>query len=271
MPDPIKSFQRVREKALQLKRAVDAAPEKAAQLKEAVAATTDRLRQLRSDVESTVASLRADSDGSLAETLVELDGSTDVLARAGYALVGVDMEQGLTPRVIVHLEQTSAARSEPLESLLAESAGQRLTEAILNALIRAEELEEGVHLSDLVFHGLTIHVGPIPTVRLCWRRPSAATMRTAPSPMHPVARATPSPSALPGYGAESFFQRESAACPPTPAPAGTIPGTSPDATPAPTPSRVRTPVPAAAPGTELTGDWRKDALARFKKMPDLSR
>lgn len=271
MPDPIPSFQRIREKALQLKRAVDAAPARAAQLKEAVAVTTGRLKQLRTDVESTVAALRSDTDGSLAETLVELDDCAGWLARAGYELSGVDIEQGPAPRVIVHLEQASAARTDSLEALQSECTGQRLAEAILGALIRAEELEEGIHLADLVFHGLTIHVGPIPTVRLCWRRPAkfpASRSAAAAAPYSTVTphASSPSPSPMPSYGAESFFERVEAGT----SPAAAMPAAPAMATTAPTPSRVRPPA-TETPGVPLTGDWRKDALARFKKMPDLSR
>jgi hypothetical protein len=272
MSEPSSPLQRAKEKALQLKRAVDAAPARAAQLRDAVAVTTGQLRQLRTDVESTVAALRADSEGSLAETLVELDGSIDLLARAGYELTGVDMEQGPAARVIVHLEQLTTARTEPLESLRAECAGQRLTDAILGALIRAEEMEEGIHLSDLAFHGLIVHVGPIPTVRLCWRRPGVR-MATPParaeSPIHiPMAAAPPTP----GYGSESFFDRTRSKFPAAPAPEiATTPSVDFDAPPTPTPSRVRPQTVSSDPAPAITGDWRKDALARFKKMPDLRR
>lgn len=274
MSEPSSPFQRAKEKALQLKRAVDAAPARAAQLRDAVAVTTGQLKQLRTDVESTVAALRADSEGSLAETLVELDGSIELLARAGYELTGVDMEQGPAPRVIVHLEQLTTARTEPLESLRAECAGQRLTDAILGALSRAEEMEEGIHLSDLAFHGLIVHVGPIPTVRLCWRRPGA--QGAAPQSRSESAAQLPvAPSATPmtsGYGSESFFDRTRSKFPAAPAPQiATTPSVDFDAPPTPTPSRVRPQTASSDPAPALTGDWRKDALARFKKMPDLRR
>jgi hypothetical protein len=53
--------------------------------------------------------------------------------------------------LIVHLDQIEAARTEPLEQLAKACAGKRTLQAILQALIRAEALEDRVRLGDLVF------------------------------------------------------------------------------------------------------------------------
>ena len=270
----VNRLQALRQRAGQIKTAVEAAPATAARLRDAVNATAGQLQQLRTDVQGTVAALKSDSEASLAEALVELDGGLGLLARAGYDLTGIDLEQGTSPRLIVHLEQIEAARTEPLEQLARECAGKRTLHAILQALIRAEALEERVQLGDLSFRGLIVHVGPIPTVRLCWRRPEEppdepAVMPTpAPQPataLRPAA--TPPPLPLAAYGTGSFFERSS--------PVKSAPQTTDNETPqpvspspAPTPASSRVPPETAAP---VTGDWRKDALARFKKMPDLRR
>ncbi len=292
MNNVLTRLQALRDKATQLKQAVDSAPAKAAQLRDAVSATTGQLQQLRADVQGTVESLRADSDASLAQTLVELDGGIGTLARAGYELSGVDIEQGPAPRVIVHLDQVADARTTPLETLLRECAGKRTLQAILNALIRAEALEENVHLADLVFHGLIVHIGAVPTVRLCWRRPRGdveeeahfIAQKMAPA-MKPEPVGQPAPPPLPSYGSSSFFERNSATPGSVPAPAPTAPAVVPQpaaaelaqASLAPTPSRstsrplYSTSKPAPSEPEPSTGDWRKDALARFKKMPNLGR
>ena len=274
MSDPNSPLQRMKEKALRLKGAVDAAPGKAAQLRDAVNQTTTQLKQLRTDLESTVAGLRADSEGSLAETLVELDRSIGLFARAGYELTGVDVEQGPVSRIIVHLDQLPEARSEALASLRMECAGRPLPEAILGALIRAEAMEEDISLADLVFRGLSVHVGPVPTVRLCWRRPMEPQVPGAPAP---VSRAVPTsgtgpipgPSIMAEYGAGSFFQRTTPGAGST-GPEATVSAAS-GALPPPTPSRIRPGSTPEHPPVTTTGDWRKDALARFKVMPDLGR
>jgi hypothetical protein len=266
-------LQALRDKAAQFKQVVDSAPAKAAQLRDAVNATTGRLQQLRADVQGTVESLRADSDASLAQTLVELDGGIGTLARAGYELTGVDIEQGPLPRVIVHLDQVADARSAPLEMLVKENAGRRTLQAILNALIRAEAMEDSVHLADLTFRGLIIHIGPVPTVRLCWRRALVEVEEPVrPHSMEPVQKPSPmspaSPSSLSGFGSSPFFERRAPVPPPLPASATPQ---SASTAPEPTTLRVGRAVPPEPEPVESTGDWRKDALARFKKMPDLSK
>lgn len=289
----ITRLQALRDKAAQFKQAVDSAPARAAQLRDAVHATTGQLQQLRADVQGTVASLKSDNDASLAETLVELDSGIGTLARAGYELSGVDIEQGPAPRVIVHLDQIANARTAPLETLVKETAGKRTLQAILNALIRAEAMEERVKLADLSFRGLIVHIGAVPTVRLCWRRQghevdeegSPATHKPSPA-LASTAQNAPPP--LPTYGTSSFFEKQVVAAPAQVEPASAA---SPQpvvrhepaanellqASLAPTPPRsssrpgIFTPKPPADVDAPSTGDWRKDALAKFKKMPDLGR
>jgi hypothetical protein len=261
-------LQALRQKAAQLKQAVDSAPAKAAQFRDAVNSTAGQLHQLRADVQGTVAALKSDTDTSLAETLVELDGGVGILARAGYELSGVDLEQGVTPRLIVHLDQLDLARTESLESLLRECAGRRTLQAIFQALIRAEALEEKVQLADLRFRGLIVHVGAVPTVRLCWRRAGELAEETAAAAVAQPA-ATPPPLPLPAYGASSFFER---AATPQPVPAAPVAPVTEQPSSALAPTRLPGhQKPAVTEPVAATGDWRKDALARFKKMPDLSR
>jgi hypothetical protein len=267
----LRNVQALRERAALLQKAVDAAPAKAAQLRDAIHSTTGQLQQLRTGVRESVAALKADGDGSLAETLVELDSSVGVFAKAGYDLTGVDLEQGGVQRLIVHLRRIEGAATESLRALMAANPGRKVTLALLSALQRAEELERQVRLSDLRFSGLIVHVGAIPTVRLCWRREDEGVEERAVPPVIPVG-ATPPPlvSTSPATGpvtmpgSSSFFN-----APEREAPVAARPETGP-ASPSltPTPSRYPRQVKEVE-SVELTGDWRKDALARFKKMPKL--
>jgi hypothetical protein len=274
----LRNVQALRERAALLQKAVDAAPAKAAQLRDAIHSTTGQLQQLRTGVRESVAALKADGDGSLAETLVELDSSVGVFAKAGYDLTGVDLEQGGVQRLIVHLRRIEGAATESLRALMAANPGRKVTLALLSALQRAEELERQVRLSDLRFSGLIVHVGAIPTVRLCWRREDEGVEERAVPPVIPTTGAAAvavastvapvatssvtGPATMPG--SSSFFT----------APTGKASvverkesgPTSPSLTP--TPSRYPKQVKEVE-SVELTGDWRKDALARFKKMPKL--
>lgn len=278
----IQRIQALRDKAAQVQKFVDNAPVKAAQFRDAVQATTGQLQQLRSDVQGSVAALKTDNEVSLAQILVELDQGVGVLARAGYDLTGVDLEQGLLPRAILHLERIEGARSDALEALLKESQGFRLLQGILQSLIRAESLEKTVNLSDLSFSGLIVHVGAAPTIRLCWRRnPSnddvaihAPSKVMLPPPLPAKGTATPT-APLPSYGQESFFAKD---VPATAVPVRTAASPAADEAVPANPSLAPTRSPygrsvaqsgAAESGNDLAK--AKDPLARFKKMPNLSK
>jgi hypothetical protein len=282
----ITRLQALRDKAAKLQKAVDAAPNKAAQLRDAVQTTTGQLRQLRADVQGSVAALKSDNDASLAQTLVELDAGVGVLASAGYELTGVDLEQGLLPRAIVHLERVTGARTTPLETLLRETVGQRLLQGVLQALIRAEALEREVKLSDLQFSGLIVHVGAAPTVRLCWRRSGEDLEESHPVTSRPVIEhsAKPptitAPPPLPAYGSGSFFEKFAhsqtsvASGPETARVVSSVPVVEDDVpNPALAPTRLgyRSSSASRERAVPSSGDRGKDVLARFKKMPDLTK
>lgn len=269
-------IQALRDKAAQVQKFIDNAPVKAAQFRDAVQATTGQLQQLRSDVQGSVAALKTDNEVSLAQILVELDQGVGVLARAGYDLTGVDLEQGLLPRAILHLERIEGARSDALETLLKESQGFRLLQGILQSLIRAESLEKTVKLSDLGFSGLIVHVGAAPTIRLCWRRNPAKDEHaihappkvTLPPPLPAKGGAAPT-APLPSYGQESFFAKEAVSTTAA-TPEGHAPGAVPAATENPSLAPTRSPYARSVPKpADALG--AKDPLARFKKMPNLSK
>jgi hypothetical protein len=296
-------IQSLRDKANQLKQAVDSAPAKAAQLRDAVNATAGQLQLLKADVQGTVASLHADTDTSLAETLVELDRGASTLERAGYELTGVDIEQGQSSRVIVHLDQMAAARTTSLEKLITESVGNRILSAILHALVRAEQLEEQVSVGDLTFRGLIIHVGPVPVVRICWRRPGRSieteSEPTLVVPPPVIASPTP-PPLLPGFGGPSIYDVPKptvSATEPDPLPPVLASGTesklvvepssamspaivlpSPSLVPTPMRSSIRlSPSPifrtesAKKDSSDSAAPGSADPLARFKQMPKLTK
>jgi hypothetical protein len=283
--------QQLQQTAVRFKQAVDAAPGKAQQFRDTVQQTTTQLQQLRAGVQDSVAALKSDSDDSLARHLTELNAGIPTLARAGYDVTGVDVEPGAIPRLIVHLDRVEGAATESLHALLSPPPFSKLLTALLRALQQAEALEGQVQVGDLDFRGLIVHLGALPTVRLCWRRDETeAEAETAPAPQavpgaRPTATTTTITTASATAGGGVANETMAATCPPTvpvsitsPYGAGSYfdrPATVTARRAAPA---VETPVAAAAAPTPaaadaepaLTGDWRKDALARFKKMPNLS-
>jgi len=131
----------------------------------------------------------------------------------------------------------------------------------LRALIKAEELADKINLTELTYRELIVDVGPTPAVRLCWRPEEEVPMA---SPMAAVSQPAPAaPPVMGSFGQGSFFERPAVVKPAvldSAALAGAIA--------APT-EASRPPASPAAPAR--VSDWGREALDRFKKMPDLSR
>ena len=283
-----RKLQQFSEKAAQVQRAIDAAPTQAAHIREAVLATAGQIQQLRADVLSSVSGMRSSDDARLVETIRELGNAGPAFAEAGFELESVELEMGLHQRLVVQLARVAeipAARIRGLRDMKWESPA---VQSILGALLTAQELATRVDGGNLEFSRVTAYVGASPSVRIAWEPvdlddsaaiPSTRAVGNVPPPIpesasQPAPRpasgdTTPSlasgaaPSTFGTYGASSFF--EPRATPPTSRPASSNPPGGGLEVPGPADAETASDEP------ESTGDWRKDALARFKKMPDLTK
>lgn len=283
-----RKLQELGEKAAQVQRAIDAAPAKAAQIRESVMATAGQVQQLRADVLSSVSSMRSTDDARLVDAIRELGNAGPALAEAGFELESVELEMGIQQRLIVQLlriAEVPAARLRGLRDMQWESPA---LQSILGAILTAQELATRVDGGNLQFSRITAYVGASPSVRIAWEpieaddteqpiRTAASVPPPIPSEAPPAPKASPNPDTTPSmasgaapttfgaYGASSFFEPRSSTSPARTAAAAPAPGAS----SVPAPTSASSAPPSEEP--EVTGDWRKDALARFKKMPDLSR
>ena len=262
-------LQDLRDKATRIQQVVETVPERTARLRRAVEATTGQLERMKLEFHGIAELLKSDTETSLAESLAELEAGMGIFARAGYEWTGVDLEPGTVGRILVHLERIPGAGTGSLESLLREATGRRRLEAVLRAMIQAENLEPEVRLSEMSYRGLSVFLGPAPAIRLRWGRPipavEAAETVVAAEPAVTMSGSAP----LSGFAADAFFGKTQETLP------GGLSGEA-SRTPQGVPeSGLEKPGPMAkgpvAVGRRsLAADWRKDALARFKKMPDLS-
>lgn len=204
-----------------------------------------------------------DNEEQLTRALAELDDSREIIREAGYDFTGVDIELHPVQRLIVHLEKFEDVSEAGLELLLTSIAARKTPQAVLAALIRAEQLADRVSLSELTYRELTIYVGPVPTVRLCWR-PSDDVEEAIPAEAPALkAPAAPQPPPLPSFGESSFFAPRPA--PPAPSPVIERPSAPVAPAPAVAPAASSESAPAAP------TDWKTGVLDRFKKMPNLER
>jgi hypothetical protein len=267
----VRKIQQATEKAEEIRRVVEGVPPKIAEVRAAFAHTAGHVQKLRGDVMNTVGTLRVENDAQILDTLREIAAHVETLQEAGCRLERVDMDLGPTRRLVVHLERNVDVELDDLQILLEEHKDLPTIRALLGAIIKADELAHKVELSELDYTRLTVELGLISTVRMGWRMASAtASPMTTPPPAHPIApnRATGPEHVVPTFAQSTYFEPRAAA-------AATMAGgeLKPEAaTLGVGASSVGRSVTANSPKpSPLAGDWRKTALDRFKKMPDLSK
>lgn len=268
-------MQRLRElqrRADQIKQAVASAPPKVAEFRNAVLMTAGQLQQLRTDFQAGFTGLRADNDEMLTEALREINANTDTLLEAGFELSRVDMDLGINRRLIVRLQKVDDVPGPKLHSLVVGNLGRKTVHALLTAIQTAGELAGSIQLSNLTYDQIIVDVGLAPSVRVCWRsvdlepEEPAAVQTIAPTAT-PLPLPPPSPQAS-AFSQSTFFE-------PKAVPVAGMPVVSqPVVAAVPAETRMAA-LPAAAtptgaePSERPSGDWRRSALDRFKKMPDL--
>lgn len=262
-----KKFQDLSRKAAQIKHVLEAAPGKVAEVRQLITQTVGEFQQLKDDFRI--------SSSAFPEILEQLTAGAEILDETGYSLDRVQMEVGANPRLIVHLNREEETSVSSLRDLQTKHQSNVAFRSILAALIKAEEMAAKVHLPGMTYRALTVEIGMMPGVRLTWLSDAAHAEleETQLVPPAPQIAAPSSPaaaqlgSAFLGQG--SFFERRA----PSPASAVEAGSSQPPvesaAAPAPTAKSGET---ASQPGpVSSPGGWRRDALDRFKKMPDLSK
>ncbi|HEY1109084.1 MAG TPA: hypothetical protein VGE76_10645 [Opitutaceae bacterium] len=265
--------QRLAQRAAELKQLAESVPGKVAEARATLATATADVQKLRADIISSVGTLRAETDTQLITALREIDGSADVLAEAGYLLERTDLDLGPTRRVTVTLERVEDVDEIKLKHLISANAHAPTLHALLQAILKADQLTGSVDLEELNFTKLTIDVGLIPSVRVGWttntpRRAAFAAAAPIPPPV-----ASTLPSAFGQGGGGGFFERRDVS-------AATVPAQPVTLTTAAAPVVVQqaaqvvvqqVPVPAPASNVTAPTRSRASALDRFKKMPDLTK
>jgi len=247
--------QELGKKAAELGKAVQGLPAKAAQVREAVTMTGGELKQLRTDVQTSLHSLRADSEERLLASMREINDHAQIFREAGYDLEGLDLDLALNQRLAVHLDKFEEVPHSQLRSLLSRQTTETIR-SIVTGILKAEETAANVELSHLMYCGLVIHIGSIPMIRMLWRN---AMPQPGEQPVTPAISAAPLPS-VPVPPASSMFDLR-------PLPGAAIQGGAQDA-----PATAITPTLAhSQPAAPASSAWSHDALARFKTMPGVSK
>ena len=264
MKDLINKAKELGRKAEEFGTAIRQLPPKLGELREATASAKQQWVQLKSEIHPSAEELRATDDSQFAAMLREIAGNEPTLTSAGFALSGFDLEVSPANRLLLRLVKREEVHPSVLRSLIASNESRTTMRAILSSILQARQLADTIEMDRYAFCEVTLGVGPAPLVRLHWRKneelPSSLPLSVKPASIEVAPPASP-------FGASSFFESRPLARAPKaiePAAATPPPTLSPDSVQPATEVSIR----KVAPQVDAIAE---DPLARFKRMPDLSK
>lgn len=264
--------QEMARKADEIRRVVEGVPPKIAEVREAVASTVGHVQKLRSELMTGLGTLRLENEAQLVESLREIDANVAVLREAGCRLERTDLDLGPTRKLVVHLRRVAEIDAERVRALQEANASKPTMRALLAALLKADELARGVELEELSYARLTVELGAYPSVRIGWMTEEAKAWSAGSGSLGGsvataavVAPAGTANVATPVFAQTNFFERR---VPSEPA-VERLEGQAQGQAVLETQSAATASAKAKEPG--LKNAWGAEALARFKKMPDVRR
>ena len=98
--------------------------------------------------------------------LDELNADLPIFEKAGYKLHSLEVEVGISPKLIPHFRVCEHISKDEQKAILEEVRHKRILHALLSSLFKSSYLKNVLRVGDLDFHGLRIELSAIPTVRL---------------------------------------------------------------------------------------------------------
>ncbi len=282
----VRRVQSLNERAAELTAAVGQLPERVAELRGAVTATSGQLQNLKSDIQVNVADLMMDREDDLSAALAEVAGHAPLFADAGFILDGFDLEVSPVQQLVIELIRHQDVALEKIQSLIAGVEPHGTVAALLSAILKARGVAELIEVDGLIYDKLVVSIGPVPSIRLCWRtgsrevaEPSRSSFALTPAggsffdsvPHGHHAAVASVPYA--GYEPEHAVETETVTHDGSDQQFtdGEVHGHDPSHEPVAMEFDEHTPTAVVAPPEEPVADSVLDPLARFKVMPTLTR
>ncbi len=100
------------------------------------------------------------------ELLDELNADLPIFEKAGYKLHSLEVEVGISPKLIPHFRVCQHISEDEQKALLNEVRHKRILHALLSSLFKSSYLKNVLRVGNLDFHGLRVELSAVPTVRL---------------------------------------------------------------------------------------------------------
>jgi hypothetical protein len=99
----------------------------------------------------------------------ELHEDLPIFERAGYKLHNLEVELGLSPKLIPYFKIEKHISEEEQKALLDEVKQKRIVHALLSSLFKSAYLQKVLRIGGLEFFGLKVELAAVPTVHLLFR------------------------------------------------------------------------------------------------------
>ena len=100
----------------------------------------------------------------LEETAERLNGVLPYIERAGFRVTEIEVNMGVTPAVIPHVQVDDVLPKAERPALMAELKGRTFATGILSSLFRAADFGKRIDLKGFDFFEIEIELGVIPSV-----------------------------------------------------------------------------------------------------------
>lgn len=108
--------------------------------------------------------------------LQELHDDLPIFERAGFVLHSMEVELGMSPKLIPRFRVDHAISAEEQAALLQETRHKRVLHTLLGLLFKSSHLSEIMKIGNLEFHAFKIEVGAVPAVSLVFSHPGDTLM-----------------------------------------------------------------------------------------------
>lgn len=96
--------------------------------------------------------------------LAEFNEAIPAIKEVGYTVSEVEIEMGLPPKIKPHFMKEKEVDEETSSKVLEKYKEKKITSLILNSLIKASSIQDGISIGALKFTEVEIEIGVIPTV-----------------------------------------------------------------------------------------------------------
>lgn len=98
--------------------------------------------------------------------MIELSALIPAIIEIGYRVDTVEIEIGMPPKIIPSFSKIEDVAEENMQNTLNKYSDKKISTLILSSLIKANKMQNAIHINNLIFTGISLEVGIIPTVRL---------------------------------------------------------------------------------------------------------